>query len=371
MATWITRLDPDPSATGPLLAVKDAIDVAGVPTTAGCAAVADDARPASTDASCVARARAHGARIAGKTNLHELCFGITGINPWFGTPVNPRDPTLIPGGSSSGSAIAVATGEADIAYGTDTGGSIRIPAACCGVVGLKTTHGRIPLDGVWPLALSLDTVGPLARDMAGIVTAMQLLDATFDMTAAAPAPARTVGRIRLEGVQPVIDDAVDAALRGAELDVVDIRVDGWDAASEALLMIIGAEAWASDRHLVEGVPEPRIGGDVLQRICLGSDVSPPQLAKARDQQYEWKLELTDLFKRFELLALPTLDDVPPTVEHAPTLTRSVARLTRPFSVAGTPVLALGNLQLVAPWHQEELLCTTGARIEEAIGGCVG
>ena len=105
------------------------------------------------------------ARFVGKTNLHELAYGISGINAAFGTPVNPLDPRRIPGGSSSGSAAAVAADEADVAYGTDTGGSIRIPAACCGIAGLKTTWGRISLDGVHPLAPSLDTVGPMARDV--------------------------------------------------------------------------------------------------------------------------------------------------------------------------------------------------------------
>ena len=123
----------------------------GEQTTAGCRAVAGRAAPALRDAACLAGARAAGARIVGRTNLHELALGVTGVNPWYGTPVNPLDPALVPGGSSSGSAVAVATGEADVAYGSDTGGSVRIPAACCGIAGLKTTWGRVPLDGVWPL----------------------------------------------------------------------------------------------------------------------------------------------------------------------------------------------------------------------------
>src|ERR1019366_2618416 len=155
--------------------VKDLIEMEGQPTTAGCRAVAERAHPAPSDAACLAGARAAGARIVGRTNLHELALGVTGVNPWFGTPVNPLDPALVPGGSSSGSAVAVATGEADVAYGSDTGGGIRIPAACCGIAGLKTTWGRIPLEGVWPLAPSFDTVGPMARDVAGLVTGMALL----------------------------------------------------------------------------------------------------------------------------------------------------------------------------------------------------
>jgi len=175
MTTFITRLPSPPGATGPRLAVKDLIDVEGVVTTAGSRAVAETARPAGRDAACMAGARAAGAVIVGKANLHELAYGGAGINEWFGTPVNPLDPALLPGGSSSGSAVAVADGEAEVAYGSDTGGSVRIPSAFCGITGLKTTHGRISLDGVWPLAPSLDTVGPMARDVAGVITGMTLL----------------------------------------------------------------------------------------------------------------------------------------------------------------------------------------------------
>jgi len=123
----------------------------------------------------MAGARAADARIVGKTNLTELAMTAIGANPWFGTPVNPLDPARVPGGSSSGSAAAVGSGDADVAYGSDTGGSVRIPAACCGGVGLKTTFGRVPLGGVWPLGRTLDTIGPMARDIAGVELGMQLL----------------------------------------------------------------------------------------------------------------------------------------------------------------------------------------------------
>ena len=130
VSTFIRRLDRPGS--GPRIAVKDVIDIAGVPTTAGCKALADTAAPAARDAACMAGARAAGAAIVGKANLHELAFGASGVNQWFGTPVNPLDPTLLPGGSSSGSAVAVAEGSADIGYGTDTGGSVRIPRRSAG-----------------------------------------------------------------------------------------------------------------------------------------------------------------------------------------------------------------------------------------------
>src|SRR5690242_21561650 len=152
MSTWILKeATPGP---GLRVAVKDLIDVAGLPTTAGSRAVADRAGPAAADAACLAGLRAAIARgeacLAGKTNLHELAYGISGINRAFGTPVNPLDPALVPGGSSSGSAVAVATGEADVAYGSDTGGFLRIPAPGCRVPGPKTTGGPVPATGGRP-----------------------------------------------------------------------------------------------------------------------------------------------------------------------------------------------------------------------------
>ena len=138
MSTFITRFAD--RGSGLAVAVKDLIDVAGTVTTAGCKAVAETALPAERDAACLREIRRREAAgelwLVGKTNLHELAYGTSGINPWFGTPVNPHFPELVPGGSSSGSATAVAAGEADVGLGTDTGGSVRIPAACCGIAGL-------------------------------------------------------------------------------------------------------------------------------------------------------------------------------------------------------------------------------------------
>src|SRR5580704_7581491 len=230
MATFITRLEYPPGRTR--LAVKDLIDVAGVPTTAGSRALAAAAAAAERDAPCLAGARATGARIVGKANLSELAYGASGVNEYFGTPVNPLDPGRVPGGSSSGSAVAVADDEADIAYGSDTGGSIRIPAAFCGITGLKTTHGRVSLAGVWPLAPSLDTVGPMARDVAGVAAGMTLLEPGFVLDAE---PARRVGRIRPAGcdVDPVIEEAVDAALLRSGLELVKIDLPGWQQARDA------------------------------------------------------------------------------------------------------------------------------------------
>jgi amidase len=160
-ATWLLRLDG--AGEGPRVAVKDCIDVAGTPTTVGCRAIAEDAVPAAADAPVVESARRQGARIVGKTNLVELCRHADGVNTWTGTPQNPLDPTRIPGGSSSGSAVAVARGEADVGYGTDTGGSVRVPAACCGIVGLKTSNSP----GPWTRSASCRAMWSVRRSGCG------------------------------------------------------------------------------------------------------------------------------------------------------------------------------------------------------------
>ena len=366
MTTFITRLDS--AGAGPRLAIKDLIDVAGVPTTAGCKAVADGAKPAAADAPLLAGARAADARIVGKANLHELAFGATGVNQWFGTAVNPLDPTLVPGGSSSGSAVAVATDEADVAYGSDTGGSVRIPSACCGTAGLKTTHGRISLEGVWPLALSLDTIGPMARDVAGLVLGMQLLEPGF---AVAPSPPASVGRFRLAGTDPTIDAALDRALAASELDVVDIDLPGWAAAYATNGVILIAEAWQANHHLLghEG-----LGEQVAQRIELGGAVTSENLEQAEAGRRAWQQELADAFGRVQLIALPTSPVFPPPIDDLPA-ELDITGGTGPVNLAGIPALALpvpttgrlpASLQLMGPQNSEDLILAAGAVIEYAV-----
>ncbi len=361
MSTWIVRLDEP--GRGPRLAVKDAMDVAGVPTTMGCAAIADVSWPAAEDAACVASARAGGARIVGKANLHELCYGVTGINPWFGTPVNPLDPALIPGGSSSGSAVAVASGEADIGLGTDTGGSVRIPAACCGVTALKTTWGRIPLTGVWPLAPTLDTVGPLARDVAGLVAGMRLMEPGFGAAGAVG----VVGRIRQPDVLPAYDVAVDRLLAEWGVDVVELDLPGWAAADIAFEAVIGFEAYTADRHLVERTPD-RVGALAAQRVMAGSHVTRAAYDAALAVRRKWQGELDAVFDRVQVLALPTLAVPVPPVDDG-TGRYPLNRLSRTGNLAGVPSVAIPlggpgtSLQLVGPWNGEELLCAAAAAVE--------
>jgi aspartyl-tRNA(Asn)/glutamyl-tRNA(Gln) amidotransferase subunit A len=156
---------------GTIVSIKDLFDVAGEPTRAGSKILAEEAVPAKADAAIVRRLRAAGAVIVAKTNMTEFAFSGIGANPHFGTPGNPRDRTRVPGGSSAGAPVAVADGMCEIAIGTDTGGSVRIPASLCGLVGFKPSRQRVPTDGAFPLSTSLDSVGPIGRSVADCAAA--------------------------------------------------------------------------------------------------------------------------------------------------------------------------------------------------------
>lgn len=366
MSTFIHRLDAPGGGTR--VAVKDLIDMAGLPTTAGCRALADRATPAEADAPCLAGIRAAGASIVGRVNLHELAFGATGINPWFGTPTNPLDPSLVPGGSSSGSAVAVATEEADVALGSDTGGSVRHPSACCGTVGLKTTYGRIPTSGVWPLAPSLDTIGPMARDVAGVVLGMQLLEPGFSPASSA---ASVVGRVRGIEADPDLEAAIDSALRSAEFEVVDVELPFWTVASMMALTVLVAEGAAANATLFETAPDG-IGDDVRGFIEIGRTLTEEQVAEARDAAVTWRQDLAAAFDRAQVLALPTMPVFPPRIGEDPS---AMPLLCAAVNLAGVPALAQpvpsnrptpASLQLVGPHGAEELLVATGAVVEAAV-----
>jgi amidase len=371
MSTYITRFAD--SGSGISVAVKDLIDLAGVPTTAACRALAEVAEPAARDATCMKEIRRREAAgevwLVGKTNLHELAYGTTGVNPWYGTPVNPRYPHVLPGGSSSGSATAVAGGDAVVGLGSDTGGSVRIPAACCGIAGLKTTWGRIPLTGVWPLSPSLDTIGPLAADVAGLVTGMQLLEPGF---ATGDATGVVVGRVRLdEEVNPLVDAAIDRAIAAAGFEVTDVALPGWRAAWEAGDVILSAEAWRVDGPLLAANPRG-IGEVTAKRIAAGESVTTSAEAAARRTQLSWQHALEAELAEVHVLALPVLRDLPPEVDSAPV---GLNRLTLPVNVAGLPALSLPAgevggrpvaVQLVAPAYGEELLLSLGALLEQSL-----
>jgi amidase len=370
MGTWVVRIsgDADGNDAGPRLAVKDCIDVAGLPTTAGCPVVAEMAERAHADAPVVASAREGGARIVGKASLTELCWSASGINHWAGTPVNPRDPRRLPGGSSSGSAVAIATGEADVAFGTDTGGSVRVPAACCGVVGLKTTHGRVPVKGVYPLAPSLDTVGPLGADVAAVELGMRLVEPAFRVPDA-PGP-MVAGRVTVDCdvADPEIEAAVDRALDAAGVAVT--RVPGWDAeaAISAIGVIIDAEGFRSNAYLMPYLSQ--LSPHVRRNLERGARLTPADRLAAERTRTAVRTAFEALLGDFNVLVLPTLLGPPPLLgEHGFPL----IALTAPVNLAGFPALALpvpapdgeiASMQVIGT--TEERVLAFGRVIEAAV-----
>jgi amidase len=364
--TWIVRLDAP--GDGPRLAVKDCIDVEGLPTTAGCQLIAEQASPAARDAAVVAAARRAGARIVGKTNLTELCWSASGVNPWSGTPVNPADPGRLPGGSSSGSAVAVAAGDADTALGTDTGGSVRIPAACCGITGLKTTWGRVPVDGVYPLAPSLDTVGLLGADVAAVELGMRLIEPGF----AAGSCELVVGRMRPEvDVDPVTDIAVDAALAAAGLRVIDVAGFDFRAAADATDVLINFEAYRANAHLIPQLD--RLSPQIRRNMTEAAAITLDQFDAANRTRQEMQDWFAAVLDRHPFLALPTLVGPPPRLGERRI---SLTVLTMPANLAGLPALAVpvpngpvgltASLQLIGPPGGEEQLVALGRVIEAAL-----
>ncbi len=355
---------------GPLagipIAVKDNLAVQGVVRGNGSPACADDP-PATDDAGAVARLRAAGAVIVGTTHMHELALGPTGVNPMLGTPTNPWASDRMPGGSSSGSGVAVAAGLVPAALGSDTGGSVRIPASFCGVTGLKPTYGRVSRSGCTALAWSLDHVGVLARtaeDLALILGAMAGIDPADPTSARLPVPnyvaalGRPLTGLRIGVPRAYVTSAVDAGveaafaralddMRGAGVLVSDVTVPALAHAQAALAAVILPESGVALRALL-GTRADRVG--VETRVFLEIDKLVAAHHYLAGQRLRTRLydELRDVFRHVDLLALPTtalpaqrletltvrLGDQETSVQQA------IARLTGPFNLTGLPALAL-------------------------------
>ncbi len=217
---------------GAIVTIKDLFDVAGEPTRAGSKVLAEEAAPAAADAAIVHRLRAGGAVIVGKTNMTEFAFSGVGANPHFGTPGNPHDRTRVPGGSSSGAAVAVADGICEIAIGTDTGGSVRIPAALCGLVGFKPSRQRVPTAGAFPLSTTLDSVGPIAKNVADCAKADAVMagEDSFSFASFVPLEPVALAGLRFGIAQGLpldrLDHTVAAAFAAAteKLEAAGVRV---------------------------------------------------------------------------------------------------------------------------------------------------
>lgn len=356
--------------SGKRVAIKDSIDIAGHPTRSGSRAFAD-APAATKNAEVVDAIIDAGWQIVGKTNLHELAFGVTGINDWTGTPINPQAPDRVPGGSSSGSASAVAAGLADIAIGTDTGGSVRVPAACCGVAGLKPTYGRVSRIGAHPLESSLDCVGPFARSMDDLIAAMQVICPGFNVQGL-PGDGIKVG---------FLDVACDAHLQaslGAAADRAGwrrshLQLSEFEAAFTAGLTVINFENWAAFGHLTgKGL----IGADVESRLLAASRTTGEELARAEAVRSRFTRQVDAALEDYAVLLLPTLPTLPPTLGEARAGSKAVAGMTplvRPFNLSGHPALTVPveldggglkvGLQIVGRKGQDELVCAFGAQLQ--------
>ena len=357
---------------GPLagvpVAVKDLMPVTGYPMTCGTRAI--EALEQQHDAEVVARLRAAGALVMGTANLHELAYGVTSANAHFGAVSNPVAPGRIPGGSSGGSAAAVAAGLAAIAVGTDTGGSIRIPAACCGIVGFKGSYDAVTRHGVWPLAFTLDHIGPLARSVGDAALG-------FEVMAGLPAGCASAKQIErphlvrpasffFEHVEDVVRERVDAAIArfGAAGAQVDERtIEGIDHAPAVQFITLCTEACQANWELLTTHPEG-IAPDVRLRLEVGQFIGGIDYVKAQRLRRALRDHLLAALGDAHVMVTPALSvhvprsgvasiDIGGRVMPVPS---ALTRLSSPFNLAGLPAISLPagtddagvpvNLQLV-------------------------
>jgi aspartyl-tRNA(Asn)/glutamyl-tRNA(Gln) amidotransferase subunit A len=341
------------------IALKDLFDTAGIRTTIGSKFFFNNFP--ETDAFVVDKIKQAGAIILGKTNTHEIALGVTGNNPHYGTARNPWDTARIPGGSSSGSAIAVATGMALGALGTDTGGSIRIPASLCGVVGFKPSYGRVSLRGVFPLSWNLDHVGPLTRCVKDAALMLQVIS-VYD-------PLDPASQKMLTGdyLGHLVDDmegrrialGVGEYIDGAEPEVVaavcetagvfeamgckvqEVNVDWMREAALANKTMTQSDGAAVHRDRLREHPD-MFGDDIRRRLEDGARTTSTEYILARRTQTEIKKRLEQFFESYDLLLTPTTPIAAPTVEGHDAVEQAgrLTRFTAPFNLAGLPAVSV-------------------------------
>ncbi|HVC18636.1 MAG TPA: amidase [Vicinamibacterales bacterium] len=382
---------------GPLhgvpVSLKDLLDVRGMPTTA--ASRVREGHRAGADAPVVSRLREAGAVLIGKCNLHEFAFGTTSEDSAFGPVHNPRDPSRSAGGSSGGSAAAVAAGMSIASIGTDTGGSIRIPAAACGTVGLKPAHGELPLDGIVPLNRSLDHVGPLARSVTDAWLVYRAMrgdrDAGLELE-----PRPSPGALRLAVPRPYFLDLIDdevrqrfeeglERLRRAGAVVRDVAIPHAADIGPIYLHIGLPEAAAYHADTLDRMPE-RYTPAVRLRLELGRYILAEDYVRARDGQRLLRREVDAAMDEVDALVLPTLPiPAPPlgaqTVMVGATkepVRNAMLRLTQLFNLTGHPAISLPcgttrdglpcGLQLAGPARRTDALLHVARTVEMGLGG---
>jgi len=365
---FITVIHPDKDVSSSLdgkplygipIAVKDLYDTKGIRSTSGSKFFADNI-PVE-DAFVVQKIKNAGAHIIGKTNTHEVALGVTNNNPHFGACRNPWDVTRSPGGSSGGSAVAVATGMALAALGTDTGGSIRIPASLCGVVGLKPTFGRVSLRGILPLSWNLDHAGPITcrvEDAALMLQVMSGYDESDPVSInTQPADysshlgdgmndcriALAVGNY-VGASDPEILEAVRTAglvLQEQGASIVEVNMNFLGEAALANGLMTQADGAAFHRERLREHPD-WFGADVRQRLETGAAFTSSEYSLARRTQAEVKRSFDQLFEQYDLFLLPTTPIPAPVLEgeDAVERARQLTRFTAPFNLTGLPALSV-------------------------------
>jgi aspartyl-tRNA(Asn)/glutamyl-tRNA(Gln) amidotransferase subunit A len=387
---------------GPLhgipVAVKDIVHMRGLGTTSGSRVFEN--LIAEYDATVVARLEQAGAVIIGKTGLHEHAYGITSNNPHFGAVRNPHDPSRIPGGSSGGSGAAVAAGIVPMAIGTDTGGSVRIPASFCGCVGLKVTYGRVSKRGVLPLGFSLDTIGPLAATVDDVAITMDAIagrDLEDPTTSKHPVPSHRpadandvagliIGRpdrFFFDRVSPGVAAAMDrafetAASMGAE--IVPVRVPDFEEINGIARLVLLAEAAASlQRYHAQ---RELFGTDVLALLDQGSVLPAAAYIQAQRRRRELMREFAEVWKRVDVLFTPCTPTTAPPIGAtqidvagtAEDVRLASTRLVRGVNLLGVPALSVPSgpdetglptgLQIIGPAFSEPLLLRTAAALNQ-------
>lgn len=375
---------------GRIVSIKDLFDVAGEATTAG-SALLRDAEPAARDAVVVSRLRAAGAVIIGKTNMTEFAFSGVGINPHYGTPGNAKDVMCIPGGSSSGAGVSVARGMAEIAIGSDTGGSVRIPSALNGLVGFKPTQARVTREGAFPLSFTLDTLGPLCRSVADAAAA----DSVLAATAHEPLPQRTVSGLRLGVTRGLLFSQADSeVLAAVEHALERLAKAGAHVSNETLDDLLGepfrlqergtlvaAEAAWIHRHWVDSQPGA-YDPIVLGRIRRGQTLDAASYVGIQQARAALLPALDARMAGLDALLLPTVPLLAPRIDAVQTeeafLRTNALLLRNPsvFNFFDLPALSLpsprGNalavgLMLVGRRGADRDLLALGAAVERELG----
>ena len=375
------------SGAGPLAGldcgIKDLFDVAGQRTGFGSPDWLASHGPATATAPAVQRLLDAGARVVGKTHTEEIAWSLFGENAHYGTPVNVNAPGRVPGGSSSGSAAAVAAGLVDFALGSDTGGSVRYPASVCGILGVRPTHGRIPLEGACALAPSFDTAGWFARDAEVLARVGRVLLADT-------APAGACGEVLLardafDWAGPAVTEALAPALRRlaaalGEPRPVQVSAEGYGTWAEAFRDLQAAEAWAALGPWVTAV-QPALGPGIRDRVAYARQVDPALVTRATELRARVRARALALLADGAVLLLPTAPGIAPLRGSPPEVLAEVrARAIGLLSLsglAGTPQITLPlatlegcplGLSLMAAPGRDTLLLELAQRLLAAVGG---